>query len=62
VREGYVYSLFGEGELPADYADIAAVHGVTVVPDTATQDHIAILYADTLDTAEQVATRLRSHQ
>lgn len=59
VREGYVYSLFGEGELPADYADIAAVHGVKVVPDTVTLDRIAIVYADTLAAAEQVAMRLR---
>ncbi|OQX02849.1 MAG: hypothetical protein BWK73_41325 [Thiothrix lacustris] len=55
VREGYVYSLFGEGRLPADYADIAAVHGVKIVPDTVTLDRIAVLYADTLDAAQQVA-------
>lgn len=34
-------------------------HGMKVVPDTATLDRIAILYADTLDAAQQVATRLR---
>ncbi|SDZ83805.1 hypothetical protein SAMN05660964_00355 [Thiothrix caldifontis] len=62
VREGYVYSLFGEGELPADYAEIAAAHGVKAVPDTVTRDRIAILYAGTLDAAEQVAMRLRNYQ
>jgi hypothetical protein len=59
IRTGYVYSLFGTAPLPANYAERAATQGVTVVPDTATFDRRAILYADTLAAAQHVATALR---
>ncbi len=59
VRTGYVYSLFGTDPLPANHANIAAKQGVSVVPDTATADRSAILYADTLAAAQYVAAMLR---
>jgi hypothetical protein len=55
VRTGYVYSLFGTDPLPANHANIAAKQSVTVVPDTATADRSAILYADKITPSMRAA-------
>lgn len=53
VKEGFVYSVFGEGSLSVDAKSIAEPFGVDLQEDYIVDDRMAICYAEKLESIEQ---------
>jgi hypothetical protein len=53
VKEGFVYSVFGEQCLPSEAKSIAASFGVNLQEDHIVKDRMAICYAEKLTSIEQ---------
>jgi len=50
VEQGYVYSVFGEGELADDAEKMAETMGIKLWRDNLTSDRLAVCYGSDLDT------------
>ncbi len=61
LGRGFVYSLFGDGELPPEAEQIAAAAGLTLNRDRHTPDRLGILYGGDLDVIQAAAAELISN-